>query len=146
MEPAICEELFAKDKYKVMIGGEDSSSEARVKKNINADIEKWADVNHVKRTLGKTLHDSKVLDFGPGNDRLTDQVKEYVLYCFSIAFSQNKGNVLGLQHTIRSMFLTPSEITNCVEIGLVIRKTRNLSAMKTYLVVKIWLDQDCKLS
>ena len=75
MEPAICEELFAKDKYKVMIGDEDNSSEARVKKNVNADIEKWADVNHVKRTLGKTLHDSKGLDFGPGNDRLTDQVK-----------------------------------------------------------------------
>ena len=32
MEPAICEELFAKDKYKVMIGDEDSSSEARVKR------------------------------------------------------------------------------------------------------------------
>ena len=28
MEPAICEELFAKDKYKVMIGDGDSSSEA----------------------------------------------------------------------------------------------------------------------
>ena len=56
MEPAICEELFANDKYKVMIGDEDSSSEALVKRNINEDIEKWADVNHVKRTLGKTLH------------------------------------------------------------------------------------------
>ena len=64
---------------------------------------KWADVNHVKRTLGKTLHDSKGLDSGLGNDRLTDQVKEYVLYCFSIALSQNKGNVLGLQRTIRSV-------------------------------------------
>ena len=40
----------------------------------------------------------------------------------------------------------PSEFTNCVEIGVVIRKTRNLSAIKTYLVVKIWLDQVCKLS
>ena len=54
MELAICEELFAKDKYKVMIGDEDSSSEARVKKNVNADTEKWADVNHVKKTLGET--------------------------------------------------------------------------------------------
>ena len=61
-----------------MIEDEDNSSEARVKKNVNADIEKWADVNHVKRTLGKTLHDSRGLDFGQGNDRLTDQVKEYV--------------------------------------------------------------------
>ena len=68
-----------------MLGDEDSSSEARVKRNVKADIEKWADVNHVKRTLGKTLHDSKDLDFGPGNDRLTDQVEEHVLYCFFIS-------------------------------------------------------------
>ena len=40
IEPAICEELFANVKYKVMIGDEDSSSEARVKKIVNADIGK----------------------------------------------------------------------------------------------------------
>ena len=73
-----------KDKYKVMIGDEDSSSEARVKKNVNADFENWADVNHVKRTLDNTLHNSKGLDFGLEDDRLTNQVKEYVLYCFPL--------------------------------------------------------------
>ena len=88
MEPAICEDLFAKDKYKVMIGDEDSSSEARVKKNVNSDIKKWADGNHVKRTLGKTLHDSKGLDFGPGNDSLTDQVKECILLFFHCCVSK----------------------------------------------------------
>ena len=65
-----------------------------LKKNINADIVKWAHVNNVS---------SKGLDFGPGNDRLTDQVKDYVLYSFAIALSQNKENVLGLQRTIRSI-------------------------------------------
>ena len=40
MEPAICEKLFPKDKYKVMIGDEDSSSKVRVKKSANADIER----------------------------------------------------------------------------------------------------------
>ena len=44
------------------------------------------------------------------------------------------------------LFLTPSEIMNCVEIGVDIRNTQNLSAIKTYLVVKIWLDQVFKLS
>ena len=91
-------------------------------------------MNHVERTLGETLHGNKGFDFGPGNDRLTDQVKEYVLYCFSIALSQNKGNVLGLQRTIR-LFLTPSKITNCAEIGVDKTKTQNLSAIKTYVVV-----------
>ena len=92
------------------------------------------------------MHDSKGLDFGQGNDRLTDQVKEYMYFIVFPLLSQNKGNVLALQHTIRSIVPTPSEITNCVEIDVDIRKTRNLSAIKTYLVVKIWLHQVRKLS
>ena len=47
----------------------------RQKLDLKKYIEKWADVNYVKRTLGKILHDSKGFDFGPGNDRRTDQVK-----------------------------------------------------------------------
>ena len=36
-----------------MIGGEDSSSEARVKKSVNPDTKKWANKNHVVRALSK---------------------------------------------------------------------------------------------
>ena len=101
-----------------MIGDEDSSSEARVKKNANTDIGKWADVNHVKRTLGKTLHDSKGLDFGPGNDRLTDQVKElYILTVFPLLCLKMKEMFWAFNTELDQLFLTPSEITNCVEPG-----------------------------
>ena len=74
--------MFAKDKYKVIKIVRQKLELKKCKRRCR----KWADVNHVKRTLGKTLHDSKGLDFGSGNDRLTDQVKEYVLYCFFHCF------------------------------------------------------------
>ena len=87
IESAICEELFSKPSYQVMIGDEDSSSEARIKKNVNPDIEKWADKNHVVRTLSKYLNECKSIDFGLDNDKLTDSVREYIMRCFSIVLT-----------------------------------------------------------
>ena len=40
MESEVCQDLFSKGDYKVMITNEDGTSEAKVKSNINADIEK----------------------------------------------------------------------------------------------------------
>ena len=51
----MCQDLFSKRDYKVMITDEDGKSEAKVKSNVNADIEKWSDKNHVVRILGKML-------------------------------------------------------------------------------------------
>ena len=59
-----------------MIGDEDSPCEARIRQNVNPDIQKWSDKNHVHRTFGKTLHQSKHFDFGAGNNRLNDTVIE----------------------------------------------------------------------
>ena len=55
MEAAICEDLFKKEDYKVLVGDEDSSAEARLRSLVIPDLEKWSDKNHVLRTLGKTL-------------------------------------------------------------------------------------------
>ena len=52
MGAAICEDLFKKD-YKVLVGDEDSSAEARLRSLVIPDLEKWSDKNHVLRTLGK---------------------------------------------------------------------------------------------
>ena len=82
-----------------MIGDEDSSLEARVKEKFNPDIEKWADKNHVVRTLSKYLNECKSIDFGLDNDKLTDSVREYIMHCFSIALAQNKG---GCHWTVKS--------------------------------------------
>ena len=43
MESEVCQDLFSKGDYKVMITDEDGTSEAKVKSNVNADIEKWSD-------------------------------------------------------------------------------------------------------
>lgn len=103
MEAAICEDLFKKEDYKVMIGDEDSSAEARLRSTVNPDLEKWSDKNHVLRTLGKILLQNKSLTFGAGNSRLTDKVIEYITSNFSTALNQNKGDPEGLQKTLKSI-------------------------------------------
>ena len=102
MEAAICEDLFKKEDYKVLVGDEDSSAEARLRSLVISDLEKWSDKNHVLRTLGKTLLQNKSLNFGAGNSRLNDNVIEYITYNFSTALSQNKGDSEGLQRTLKS--------------------------------------------
>ena len=86
-----------------MIGDEDSSCKARIRQNANPDIQKWSDKNHVLRTLGKILHQSKHFEFGAGNNRLNDTVIEYVLSCFGAAFTKNKGDAKGLQKSLEAM-------------------------------------------
>ena len=51
----MCQDLLSKGDYKVMIANEDGTSEAKVKSNVSADIEKWSDKNHVVRILGKMI-------------------------------------------------------------------------------------------
>ena len=103
MEPQICEELFRKENHLVMIGDEDSLCKARIRQNVNPDIQKWSDKNHVLRTLGKTLHQSKHFDFGAGNNRLNDTVIEYVLSCFVAALAKNKRDAKGLQKSLEAV-------------------------------------------
>ena len=88
MESEVCQDLSSKGDYKVMITDEDGTSEAKVKSNVNADIEKWSDKNHVVRILGK-------MDFGPNNDRINDAVIDYIRSLFSIALSKHKGDAKG---------------------------------------------------
>ena len=40
MESYVCEELFRKEQYKVMVTDEDASSEARIRSQVNPDMEK----------------------------------------------------------------------------------------------------------
>ena len=56
MEACLSEELFRKGNYSVMITDEDASSENKVKQNVNHDIEKWSDKNHVSCDLQKNVN------------------------------------------------------------------------------------------
>ena len=67
-ESSVCEELFRKEQYKIVVTDEDVSSEARIKSQVNPDIEKLSDINHVVRILGKLLYEAKTTNFGPKND------------------------------------------------------------------------------
>ena len=58
MESSVCEELFHKVQYKVMVTDEDLSSAARIKSQVNPETEKWSDINHVVRILGKLLYEA----------------------------------------------------------------------------------------
>ena len=63
MDACLSEELFRRrlqsgennilSCYSVMITDEDASSESKVKQNVNHDIEKWSDKNHVVVTFKK---------------------------------------------------------------------------------------------
>ena len=83
-----------------MVTDEDASSEARIESQANPHIEKWSDINHVVRILGKLLYEAKTTNFGPKNDRLTDQVKENIVKSFRIALMENKGDTEGMQLAI----------------------------------------------
>ena len=115
--------LFSKASYQVMTGDEDSLSKARVKKNVNPDIEKWADKNHVVRTFSKYLKECKSIDFGLDNDKLTDSVREYIMRCFSMALIPKIREMsLDCKEQLGQLFPMILVITWAVEIGADLKK------------------------
>ena len=60
----LSEKLFRKGDYSAMITDEDALSESNVKQNVNHDIKKWSDKNHVVVTFRKMLISGKAQDFG----------------------------------------------------------------------------------
>ena len=74
MEACPSKELFRKGDYGVMITDEDASSESKVKQNVNNDIEKWSDKNHVVVTFRKMLISGKAQDFGKDSSKLSDSL------------------------------------------------------------------------
>ena len=103
MESFVSEVLFDKSDYKVTIADEAGTMESKVKVNVNPEIEKWSDMNHVVRILGRALLEAKAIDFGPENSKLTDTVKDYICYSFSIALSKNKSNSQAMKTVITSI-------------------------------------------
>ena len=101
MESSVSEVLFSQSDYKVMITYKDGTTKVRA--NVNPEIERWSDINHVVRILGRALLEAKAIDFRPENSKLTDNVKDYICHSFSIALSKNKGNSQGIKTAITSI-------------------------------------------
>lgn len=73
---------------------------ARVKAEVDADIEKASDMNHSKKSLGRNL-DTLANRLKPSP--LTVNVRNYITKCFSYAVHQNKGDPNGLAKALRSI-------------------------------------------
>ena len=100
MEASIAVELCQKEKYKVLIGDDDSTVISRVRSEVDVNLEKWSDINHATCTLAKALYEGKGKDFGANNDRINDQIIEHIKTCFSYAVYQNKNNPIGIMKGI----------------------------------------------
>jgi len=80
-------------KYSVFIGDDDSSTIARVREQVDYNVEKWSDSTHATRALVNHLHKiSKEQNSCPGESTLSPKVIECFKKCFSYCLNQNKGD------------------------------------------------------
>ena len=101
MEASIAVELCQKEKYKVLIGDDDSTVFARVRSEVDVNLEKWSDINHATCTLAKTLYEGNLKDLGANNDRINDQIIEHINTCFSyVVYQKKKNNAIGIMKGI----------------------------------------------
>ncbi|CAG2205332.1 unnamed protein product [Mytilus edulis] len=91
MEPDIVIDLVREARLKgtnicTIVGDEDSTTIARIRSNVDKDIKKLSDSNHMKKTLGKKLYDLK-----NKHQSLSTKVINYVIKCFNFLVAQGKG-------------------------------------------------------
>ncbi|VDI64025.1 Hypothetical predicted protein [Mytilus galloprovincialis] len=91
MEPDMVTDLVREARLKgtnicTIVGDEDSTTIARLRSNVDKDIKKLSDSNHMKKTLGKKLYDLK-----NKHQSLSTKVINYVIKCFNFLVAQGKG-------------------------------------------------------
>lgn len=75
------------------MGDEDSSSQAALNQNSTYTIEKWSDLNHVKKSLTSAMYKLKM------NRKLI----KYFATCFSIAVKTNKNNSNKIRESLQQI-------------------------------------------
>lgn len=102
MEPSVATTLFKRTEpgicYKQLIGDDDSSTIAKIHKEVDKDVLKISDIQHVKRNL-----DGQLIKIKPQHKELTERVSKYVKKCFTYAIAQNEGNATGLACSLRAI-------------------------------------------
>ena len=93
MEPDIGVKLIQEVEEKgvrvdTLIMDDDTTTMARVRKEINHPVEKWSDTNHATRGLANNLY-----NLAKKHKILTNTNIKYIRKCFSYALHQNKGDV-----------------------------------------------------
>ena len=81
-----------------IIGDEDSSTIARARKEVRADLEKDSDMNHVKKCLSNALYALR-----SKHKSLSQKVIKYYLKMFAFAISQNQGQPIKIQENLDSI-------------------------------------------
>ena len=77
----------------MFIGDDDSSTIAKIREEVDYNVEKWSDTTHATRTLVSHLHKiSAQKQSCPGESPLSPKVIEYFKKCFSYCLNQNKGD------------------------------------------------------
>lgn len=115
MEPDISVELITKNKMlveegvtvAVLIGNHDDLSTAAVRHKASHQIEKWSDVNHMKRSLNSALCALK----------LPNEIINYFVRLFTPAFEENKEDALAAKnahtHVVNHAFGDHKNCENC---------------------------------
>ena len=116
MEPDMAVKLTAKNpllqqknfRVGVLIGDDDSSTIAAVRRESQQPVEKWSDLNHAKKSLSNALY----------NLHLESLTIEYLVKCFAICIKQNKDNREAVEESIRNIVEhTYGQHTNCRKWG-----------------------------
>ena len=79
-----------------MIGGDDSSARKRLREVAGEEVQKFSDLNHMKKNFGNWLYELK----GKGHSELSQMVINYTQKIFQYAVTQNKGNPEKLKETL----------------------------------------------
>ena len=109
MEAAVGVKLFNKApkhgvKYSVFIGDDDSATIAKIREEVQYNVDKWSDTSHATKTVvGHLQKISSERKKQPGESPLSQKVIDYFRKCFSYCLSQNKGEAERLKVTMKEI-------------------------------------------
>ena len=87
---------------KAIVGDDDSTTISRLRANIDKNIRKISDANHVKKIFGNNLYSVK-----KDHKTLTFKVIQYLQRCFTHILAQGKGDPEKLQKNLKALSQHP---------------------------------------
>lgn len=87
---------------KAIVGDEDSTTISRLRTNIDTNIGKISDANHVKKIFGNHLYSVK-----KQHKTLTFKVIQYLKRCFNFILAQGKGDAAKISQGLKALFHHP---------------------------------------
>ena len=122
VEVVLKNEQLVKSKCRIrtLIGDDDSSAIAALRRLSPYTIHKWSDFNHVKKTFNSKLYDLK----------LSANLREYFSKVFSLAIKQNQGNDVKVKIALENII--PHAFGNHENCGCYCRKDDDNNHVYTY--------------